>query len=786
MNGLRRPWRDVGWASRLAPLWICVFWTVWLTTRRGFDSLDYHACLALAPVIALAAGLLSITTLRRNVSESGGRALWRLWPVAAAMLMPLAIMTFNGLFVPNCAPGTGLVIYLLGPVFSAAVAVAMATLCLSLAPARPRLTFLILALASCLPALWHFLSQPQVTAYAPLVGYIVGPLYEDVIEPEWPWLSFRALDVALWLSLVAASRAASSTSARLAVAVAATAAVVGLIRAPLDGWRVDSETVERTLSIEVSVDIPTPADALPRSAASTSAPTPALVLHMPPGGERSWLRSAAVADAREAYVRLWLFFGQPAGRTVELYLYPDVLTKHRLMGARNVEMAKPWLSQAHMVLPAPGGTTMRHELAHVFAARLGRWPFGVPMRGGWLPDALLIEGVAVAAEWPRRGGLDPHGQTRAMRRLKLAPPLQTLLTPTGFFGQSSARAYTMAGSFVRWLVDHHGPQVLEALYFNGDIEAAAETPLHQLIASWEAFVDSDAAALLTDRHVERARARFEPGGLFQRPCLVEIGRCRARAGRAFMAGNVGVERGLREELMSTLAPHLGDRPLGPDLTVALTGSRARAGDHEAALAALDSILQAPAAATLSRLRRAGLLRARGDVRLRGGDRPCAQRDWSAAANLPLSDAGLRTLVVRQHLSATPEGRIWLENWLLLGRPAGRWLTAIEELVPLASRDPVAAYLHARYTLLRDRSEAPSIRLRELAPTLSQRFPLLAIEAWRLVAFRAARRGQCGPMRRAMQRARKAGGAQTSAWRHELAQACATRAWLATQASLVSP
>ena len=69
-----------------------------------------------------------------------------------------------------------------------------------------------------------------------------------------------------------------------------------------------------------------------------------------------------------------------------------------------------------MVLPEFGASVLKHELAHVFAAGLTDSPLGVPLRHGLVPDALLIEGVAMAAEWPLHEGLDLHQWAAAMRR----------------------------------------------------------------------------------------------------------------------------------------------------------------------------------------------------------------------------------------------------------------------------------------------------------------------------------------------------------------------------------
>ena len=65
--------------------------------------------------------------------------------------------------------------------------------------------------------------------------------------------------------------------------------------------------------------------------------------------------------------------------------------------------------------------------------------------------------VAVALDWPM--GYDrpnPHESVRAMQDLQQLPRLDRLFG-LQFFSVSSARGYTTAGSFLRFLLDRHGP-----------------------------------------------------------------------------------------------------------------------------------------------------------------------------------------------------------------------------------------------------------------------------------------------------------------------------------------
>ena len=87
-----------------------------LLTSPTWGALDYHASLALAPVVGLGAMTLALQPLPllRRVG----------WTVA----LPLLVLLAGSLFVPNCNRVYGLEFYALGPLCSAFVGIGWARL----------------------------------------------------------------------------------------------------------------------------------------------------------------------------------------------------------------------------------------------------------------------------------------------------------------------------------------------------------------------------------------------------------------------------------------------------------------------------------------------------------------------------------------------------------------------------------------------------------------------------------------------------------------------------------
>src|SRR5207244_4119371 len=82
--------------------------------------------------------------------------------------------------------------------------------------------------------------------------------------------------------------------------------------------------------------------------------------------------------------------------------------------------------------------SLRHELVHAIGADIAHGPWGTP--GGLIPQMALVEGVAVAADWPP-GEFTAHEEARALRELKLLPDVGRLFKPGLFYAESGPRAY---------------------------------------------------------------------------------------------------------------------------------------------------------------------------------------------------------------------------------------------------------------------------------------------------------------------------------------------------------
>ncbi|HEY3446915.1 MAG TPA: hypothetical protein VGK67_11150 [Myxococcales bacterium] len=440
-------------------------------------------------------------------------------PCLVALGVPFLVAVASALLGTRCSPWLGAPFYLVLPVpgllFSCALGVLLG---FGIEKAfKAGLAFLAILLASVAASLWPLWEGPQVFALNHLVGYFPGPLYDESLPVEPRLLWYRALTL-VWtalLLLVAHGWLAPETG-RLGIrprrgkgvwaALALLLALVGAARV-----------------YEFELGLRTRHADLERVLAGRSE-TAHFVLHYPKGKE-ALERRRLERDAEFKYDRVVSFLGAaPAGK-IHAWFHESAYLKRARVGAANTNFAKPWHLELHVHDQAFPHPVLRHELAHDVAAAFGAAPFGVSARWGALVNVGLVEGLAVAAD-ADTDELTSHQWAAAMRRLGIAPNIRNIVGPAGFYREAAARAYTLSGSFLRWLRDSQGSERLRRLYRDGDFEAAYNRSLDSLATEWEAFLGQ---VELDERALHTAQIQFERGSVFERPCAREMARIKGEA-----------------------------------------------------------------------------------------------------------------------------------------------------------------------------------------------------------------------------------------------------------------
>ena len=575
-------------------------------------SIEYPQALLLAPLVSLFA---VVRTAWRAFPP--GELLLRTWarslvePAAfcAGALAPPALASLAG---DVCDPLTGLAFHALGPLAAGAAAAALGTALTALPlghGGRVTIGVLLVLLAPLVPVV-EFLTGPSVRFYSTFFGLYHGAIYDEAVFVEAPYLWFRLWNLLGFAALLVGVDALRGRLPRwswIPAGAAALAWAALLVPALNPGFIVTTARLARRLPPAATCEH--------------------FVVHARPGGPAARLAAAACRDLEFRLSQQREILGLVPSRTYHAYLYDSPRHKAARMGAGATNIARPWQGQLHIVFSGVGTRLTAHELAHLYAAEASGSPLGIPVRHGLLPVAGLLEGLAVALEPPRP--LVPlHDWAAALRRTITPPSLASLMSPAGFWSHSGGKVYTLAGSFLRWLLETRGADIVIALYGGASFEDACGVSLEVLEAEWGAALDAREVA---PEILEIAGFIYDRPSVFRKRCPYAVGRCNEDAMRLLAREGPGAALPLVRRAVAYDTKRLAGLGL-------LARFLAASGDGEAAHRVLTL---ADTEEGLSETQRSSLRVARADVLLLEGKGAAARReltDLPAPAALLWRDA----------------------------------------------------------------------------------------------------------------------------------------------------
>ena len=521
----------------------------------------------------------------------------------------------------------------------------------------------------------RFYASPMIFAFDPFFGYFSGTLYDTVIDPGAALVTYRVGSLASLVALVFIASIVTRNArgvlrvaplgydpprmARMLLGLVGLAVSLGITigGASLGHWQTSS-TIARDLGGHAEgarCDV------------------------VYPDGMRKDQVALLVRDCEENLRSVEALLGVRGPDRVTAFFFRDAGDKKRLMGAADTYIAKPWRHEVYVQVQSYPHPVLGHELAHVVAGSFGSGPFRIAAAHGFVPNPGLIEGIAVAAS-PDDDELTDLQWARAMMELDILPPMARIFS-LGFLGESSAKSYTLAGAFVRWVLGRNGAEVVRKWYGGEDLATLTGR-------SWEALDGEFRVALskeeLLPETLAYAKAKFDRPSVFGRRCPHVVDGIRREADHCRDALQIDRALVLYEEVMKR-DPHDNAARFGEAL------AQARYGDAAAGRSALEAMAADQAMPRTWRDRSAETI---ADLDLLEGHGEEARARYEALAILQLDEDIGRTLEVKAY-AATSKGRGAIAS-LLIGAP-GRPVDATEATARLGAwaegtHDSVADYV----------------------------------------------------------------------------------------------
>jgi tetratricopeptide (TPR) repeat protein len=643
----------------------------------------------------------------------------------AAVLPPLLAAGAWSALGTRCDPFAQAGFVALLPLPSALLASAVGTLTGFIAP-RARGALLLYAgvlLGTVAVTAWPIYFGPQVFAFNHLLGYFPGPLYDEAlwVRPPLYWFRLHSL---LWAGAAASLavlcldlRDGRARPPRLRPAPAGFLALCLLgagvlaVKGPALGLRVTHTHLAAQLGAVHD--------------------TPHFRIHYFRGKPRAEMLRLE-RDLEFRWTQLSEFLGGAPEEPILVYLYRSPEQKQKLVGAGGTQFAKPWQLAIHINDAGFPHPVLKHELLHVMAAPYGSGPFRTTARFGVWAQMAVIEGLAVAGD-NRADDLTLHQWAAAMRRNQLGPDVRLLFSADGFYKVAASRAYTTAGSFLRFLAETYGTERLRQLYYDGNFQRAYGKPLDELAAQWERWVDE----VPLEVHAQvQAEQRFRKPSLFARSCAREVATLE-KEGWDFMRSDPEQALG-RFRRCAELQPEEPSFTLAQARALWATQQQAEA---EQVLAGLE--------ATVSHLPSvdAEVGVARADLAWDEGRLQDARAHLQRVLSLQPAPGVQRGAHVRLAALEEPARAPAVRTWFREGAADGVKMVLLREALVHAPLDPYLNYLLGRRLLEHD---APLLAQAHLTASLEGELPAsLRREALRLQIVAAYLAGDCALVRHAV-------------------------------------
>jgi len=665
-----------------------------------FDLLGYDFSFAIGLLAAVASVDIGCGVAARARAGGDGKPpdVFRLAARAAALalsilILPLMLSLANALRVRNCNIGGGLAFFALLPVASASYGAGAGVVAGSLFVRRARLVAFALPVLSILWTLWRLYSDPPVFALDPFGGYFPGPIYDEALRAPPVLVAYRGANL-VW--------------------IAAGLALVRALRLPLDAPR--GPTGGRAARVVVAAVLVGAAGALFQARGALGFHVRHADLLKILDGERHSNRiilryatsagtkpaelALAMEDLEFRYDQLRDTLGVEPRGPITIYDFPNAETKKAVVGAASTLYAKPWTREIFVQAWTFPSNRLRHEMAHVFAGEFGDPLFGIALTITWkgpLPvprlASGLVEGIAEAADYTDAdGGSTTHQEAAAIIADGRASPLADVIG-AGFSTLSGPRAYTLAGSFCRFLLDTRGAERLRAVYrAAGDFAGVYGQPLSALEVEWKRFL---AMQPMSAEQRARAREQFRRPAIFKKVCAREQA-ARVQEARGLLAGAPARAARLLESACA-------DDPGEPTLQVELAQAVAAAGETARAHRLLSGVARDGDATAPVRARAAGLAAA---LHFHAGDFDNARvalREVLAAA----TDEGERRTAAAKLRALEDEparrtlGRALFGDDVLANLDAVLAFDLMMDFARLHPREPLGPYLIGRQLATRD-------------------------------------------------------------------------------------
>lgn len=465
---------------------------VFLLTLPLTRYFSYEYAAANAVLLYIAFGLyLTAFLKKRNIEKLGVGFREIIYTGLIFLLLPAVLGIGNSLLFVDCPFCDGILFYLIITVPAMVVACAAALFSFYLSNKYAYVIFLLSVLFFTVVSVLDIYLFPQVFVYNPVIGYLPGVIYDEVISIDETLLLYRLiilLTSALFIGVISARLKANKGAKWKPVLLFLLMFISSYIVYPFFGFINPYYTLREGLPVHYESEH--------------------FLFYFP--ANTTIEEKGYFELLHEYYYReLSDFFETSPDEKTEVFVFRDADQKEALYGARSVDMARLWDNAVFLTIDSYYGT-IKHELAHIFSAGFGEGPFAGPD----MLNPAMLEGLAVAAS-PFYGEYPVRYLSAAARKFGTYVPLERLFSGLHFFGSVSSVSYVQSGAFIEFLIERYGIEKMKLLYCDIDFQKYYGQDINALEGEFTAYLDS---IPVNDRDSVLVNHYFEGSPLIEKSC----------------------------------------------------------------------------------------------------------------------------------------------------------------------------------------------------------------------------------------------------------------------------
>ncbi|MBP9706725.1 MAG: hypothetical protein KBD78_03720 [Oligoflexales bacterium] len=169
--------------------------------------------------------------------------------------------------------------------------------------------------------------------------------------------------------------------------------------------------------------------------------------------------------------------------SIGIYVYPDARSKKLWFGGGGTDVADVFTPTIHINLETLPHSSLRHELVHALSAEFA---FGGL---GFHPNMSITEGLANVLA-PRMRYVGVHESAHAILKKEPEKDLSRLFG-FGFWLEAGAQSYSLAESFLSYLIMKFGPEALLAIYSGESLIDVTKISLEENLIEWKSYLNKN-------------------------------------------------------------------------------------------------------------------------------------------------------------------------------------------------------------------------------------------------------------------------------------------------------